>query len=416
MENKGFYGWKIVVVCGLLYAFLATLGLSASQIAVSAMALDPDVAMDRTMIGLGFTVFVLMQGLPGPLIGQLIAKKGAKFAYTISGVGVILSGILLANFVGTSTAAYILLFGVVLSVACTLGGQLATQSTISNWFVLSRGKAMSFTMAISGLLAFTFPIITNAIIEATSWHMGFYFVSVAGAVGLLLVLLFIKNKPADLGQEPDGGVENTAQGAGKAQISTVFKTNNHKDYKTAIKTPAFWLIVVTSFSVFCALNMEVSASVLHFTDLGMTSTVVATAVSAYSIAGLIIRLVIAPLADKIEPIRIAGCCALLAGISCVIGGMVSEPNMLTLYLYYICIGIGYGGTLVMMPTALANYFGATNFPKIMGTVLPLLSIFSGMVPTIAGVSYDSTGSYSTMFLACAIGVISAFSVRFPKEN
>jgi MFS family permease len=90
-----------------------------------------------------------------------------------------------------------------------------------------------------------------------------------------------------------------------------------------------------------------------------------------------------------------------------------------LYCYYILLGIGFGGNAIVMPTAFANYFGYTHFPKIMGVVLLLLSIFSALVPTIAGAVYDASGSYSPMFfviaIICLVGAVTAFLVRFPKK-
>ena len=73
-----------------------------------------------------------------------------------------------------------------------------------------------------------------------------------------------------------------------------------------------------------------------------------------------------------------------------------------------------------MPTAFANYFGIEHFPKIMGNVLLLLSVFSALVPVIAGVVFDMTGTYVVMFLAvavvCAVGGVANLLVRFPKKS
>ncbi|MBE6032669.1 MAG: MFS transporter [Clostridiales bacterium] len=419
--NKRFYGWYLVVVCGLLYGLLGSFGLSASQIAIPVMATDPDVAMNRSMIGLGFTIFVLAQGLPGPLIGQLIAKKGAKLSYIISGIAVAVTGVLLANFIGVSTIAYLALFGVVLSVGSTMGGQLATQTTISNWFLVKRGTAMSITMAFAGLLGFTFPLITNAVIlKSGSWHMGFYVISIVAVIGLILAIIFIRNKPADLGQVPDGAVAADPGKQAKVRVTTVYKTSKHKTYKEALKTPAFWFILITSFSIFCALNMAVSSGVLHFTGLGLSSTIVAGAVSAQGVAGVIVRVCLAPLADRIEPIRIAGICAIFVGAGAFLAATAQTDSVAVLYTYYILLGIGFGGNLIVMPTAFANYFGHTNFPKVMGTVLPLLSIFSSLIPVLAGVVFDMSGAYNTMYFIIGgiaiIGLITSLLVRFPKED
>lgn len=161
MEKK-FIGWRVVVATGLLYALLGNFGLAAAQLAIPAMAVDPTVAMNRSMIGLGFTVFILMQGLPGPLIGKFIAQYGARKAFIASSVLIVATGVLMGLFAGASTVAYVVLFGVLLSFSCTLGGQIATQTTVGSWFVQKRGLAMAVTMGLGGLVAFAFPLVTTA--------------------------------------------------------------------------------------------------------------------------------------------------------------------------------------------------------------------------------------------------------------
>lgn len=61
--NQKFYGWTIVFATGVLYALLGSFGLAAAQIVIPVMAVDPAVSMNRSMIGLGFTFFIL----PTPL-------------------------------------------------------------------------------------------------------------------------------------------------------------------------------------------------------------------------------------------------------------------------------------------------------------------------------------------------------------
>jgi MFS family permease len=418
--NQKFYGWTIVFATGVLYALLGSFGLAAAQIVIPVMAVDPAVSMNRSMIGLGFTFFILMQGLPGPLIGQLIAKKGAKISFMLSAGIIIITGILLGLLCGVSTVAYILLFGIVLSVGSTMGGQIATQTTISNWFTQKRGLAMSITMGFSGLICFAFPLITNAIVGGGNWKMGFYLISIVAAIALIVAAVFIKNKPADLNQVPDGTAKAAPGKTAAAAVSPVYKTSEHKTSKEALKSSAFWFILITSFSIFAALNLAVSSGVLHFKGLGIDATVVAAAVAVEGIAAVAVSLLIAPLADRIEPIRIAGVCALLTGIGAFLAFSSGTASIPVLYCYYILLGIGFGGNAIVMPTAFANYFGYTHFPKIMGVVLLLLSVFSGLIPTIAGAVYDSSGSYTPMFLAiaviCLAGTLTAFLVRFPDKG
>jgi len=416
---KKFYGWTMVFATAVLYSLLGSFGLAASQIVIPVMAVDPAVSMNRSLLGLGFTVFILMQGLPGPLIGQLVAKKGAKYAFMLSACVIAISGILLGLLCGKSTVAYILLFGIVLSLGSTMGGQIATQTTISNWFTQKRGLAMSVTMGFGGLLAFSFPLITNAVVGGGNWQMGFYLMSIVAVLGFVVAAVFIKNKPADLGQVADGAVQAAPGKAASAPVSPVYKTTEHKTSSEALKTSAFWFILITSLSIFAALNLAISSGVLHFKGLGIDATVVAGAVAVQGIAAVAVSLLIAPLADKIEPARIAGVCALLTAVGAFLAFISNAASVPVLYAYYILLGVGFGGLAIVMPTAFANYFGYTHFPKIMGAVLLLLSLSTALVPTIAGAVYDATASYSPMFLViaiiCLVGTLTGFMVRYPKK-
>lgn len=427
MEKK-FIGWRVVVATGLLYALLGNFGLAAAQLAIPAMAVDPSVAMNRSMIGLGFTVFILMQGLPGPLIGKFIAKYGARKAFIASAALIIATGILMGLFAGASTVAYVVLFGVLLSFSCTLGGQIATQTTVGSWFVMKRDLAMAVTMGLGGLVAFAFPLITNAAMGPEgNWHMGFYLISLMALVALIIAFIFMKDKPEDVGQLPDGGVvadaaaeDAEAQPSAKQPVSKVYKTLQPKTSKAALRSLPFWLIWFGSFSVFVALNLAVSSGVLYFAGLGLDTGVIAGAVAVQGIAAVAVNLVIAPLADRIEPARILGVCALLTAIGAFLAFISAPGSVVILYAYYILLGIGFGGNTSVMPTAFANYFGIEHFPKIMGMVLLLLSVFSALVPVIAGVVFDAIGVYTPMFMAVAIigalGGIAALLVPFPKKG
>lgn len=401
MEKK-FIGWRVVVATGLLYALLGNFGLAAAQLAIPAMAVDPTVAMNRSMIGLGFTVFILMQGLPGPLIGKFIAQYGARKAFIASSVLIVATGVLMGLFAGASTVAYVVLFGVLLSFSCTLGGQIATQTTVGSWFVQKRGLAMAVTMGLGGLVAFAFPLVTTAAMgEAGNWRNGFYLISAMAVVALVIAFALMKDKPEDVGQVPDGalpvdaaadtGAQQAEAARAASRASKVYKTARPKTSKQAMRSLPFWLIWLGSFSVFVALNLAVSSGVLYFSGLGLDVGVIAGAVAVQGVAAVAVNLVIAPLADRIEPARILGVCALLTAVGAFLAFMCAPGGAVVLYAYYILLGIGFGGNTSVMPTAFANYFGIEDFPKIMGMVLLLLSVFSALVPLIAGVVFDAIG-------------------------
>lgn len=90
-----------------------------------------------------------------------------------------------------------------------------------------------------------------------------------------------------------------------------------------------------------------------------------------------------------------------------------------MFAYYILLGIGFGCNMSLMPTAMTNSLGMDHYPRIMGSAMPILSILSGFVPVIAGIVFDSIGSYGPVYVSeavvCFIGCAFAVSLRFPKR-
>lgn len=419
--KKLFYGWPVMIACGLIFSLVGSLGLAAGQLVIPQMALDPGVNISRSLIGLGFTIFVLCQGLPAPLIGQLVAKKGARLSMIIGGIVVSLAGILAANFSGVSTFAYFALFGVLMSVGGAMGSQVPCQTTISKWFIVRRGFAMTFMMICGGVLGFAYPLIVNALIGSSGWQAGWYFVAGGALLGIVLAFIFIRNKPEDKGQLPDNGLIQDADGDSKAaRLSKVYKTTNHKTLSQALRTPVFWLLLLAGLGCYFGLNLQTSSAALHFYSLEISTTVVALAISAYSIVGLLARLFVAFIVDRVEPARILACCCAIIALGCLITGLMPSDSPIIVFVFYVTIGIGFMVCVVVMPTAYANYFGHTNFPKILGVMLPILAVIASLLPTVAGIYFDIFGDYSGVFIGVGIyaiiGAVFALLVRFPKSN
>jgi MFS family permease len=154
--------------------------------------------------------------------------------------------------------------------------------------------------------------------------------------------------------------------------------------------------------------------------MGAETTLVALGISAYSIIGVAARLITAFILDKVEPARVMALCCVIVAVGCLVTGLIPSASPFIIFLFYLAIGIGFMVCLVVMPTAYANYFGHTNFPKIIGTMLPILAIIASLVPTIAGIYFDAAGNYSGVFIGvgvyAVVGAILASCIRFPKSN
>jgi MFS family permease len=83
--------------------------------------------------------------------------------------------------------------------------------------------------------------------------------------------------------------------------------------------------------------------------------------------------------------------------------------------YNIVLGMGFGVQAIAMGNLIPDYFGRTEFPKMMGFTMPFTTILSAFSSPIAGHIRDTTGSYVTAFQLCiALMVLGLIFLIFAK--
>lgn len=419
MEQKQkFSGPRMLVSSGLIYAFVGALGLTVAQLTNSYMVLDPEVTMNRTYLGLGFSAFILVQGISAPLIGWTIAKKGARFSYILGAVIVAVLAVLNAMFLGDNVLFYIVGFGIIMSYGCMCAGAIPTMTTLNHWYIKNRGRAISISLIMAAGIAVFYPIITNALCMQFGWRAGWWFVACCALIGLILAAVFVRNTPADMGQLPDGGkVEVSSES--KTYVSKVYKTMEDKTAIEAMKTPAFWFIAIMAFCCFAGLNLNVSQAGLYFVSVGLTLEDVSWALSIKAVGGIVALVGGTILLDRLEPVRWHGFGALFMGVGALLAAFFGS-SMFVMVFYYVTIGLGFAMHNSALPAELANIFGNKHYSKIHGAILPAVAVLASFVPTIAGAVYDATGTYFPAFIALAIigliGFAVSLMIRLPKPG
>ncbi len=408
----------MLVSSGLIYAFVGALGLTVAQLTNSYMALDPEVTMNRTYLGLGFSAFILVQGISAPLIGLTIAKFGARFSYILGAVIVAVLACLNALFLGDNVAFYVVGFGVIMSYGCMCAGAIPTMTTLNHWYIKDRGRAISISLIMGAGIAVLYPIITNALCLQFGWRAGWWFVAVCALIGLVLAAVFVRNTPADMGQLPDGGkVEVSAES--KTYVSKVYKTMEDKTALEAMKTPAFWFIAIMAFCCFAGLNLNVSQAGLYFVSVGLTLEDVSWALSIKALGGIAALVAGIMILDRLEPVRWHGLGALAMGIGALLAAFFGS-NVFVMVFYYVAIGLGFAMHNSALPAELANIFGNKHYSKIHGAILPVVAVLASFVPTIAGAIYDTTGTYVPAFIGLAVigfvGFGVSLMIRLPKPS
>lgn len=417
-KKKLYYGWPLVVVLGFCYF------LSSGFVVAAAQMMNPvmmgEIGINATMLGLGFTVFVLASAIPAPLVGGLLSKLGSRLTIAIGGI-IMIVGSLGMIFLTSNAVTYILFFGIFMGVGQITAGQISAQSTAGMWFSRLRGSAMSIMMGIGGVASFVAPLIVTPIIGANGWRAGWWLLAGFGLVIVILALLFVRTRPEDMGLEIDGGAadHNETQAAVKeTKPSKVFKNTEKVTYGQLIKTPAFWIIAIAGCGGFCGYGLTTGQGVLNFTTIGFDPLFVAGAASVMGILSFLTKTFTGFIADRIDPKYLLTGAMLVQVIGIFIGAFADPNAGWMVYAYYVCIGLGFGTVATNLPTLVANYLGVYDLPKNLSTIMLIGGIISSIIPAVAGVAFDMTGTCQAGFILCAvfeiICIICGILVRAPK--
>lgn len=417
--KKRFYGWTIVVSLWIIYFLNVGFPMYGGQTVNTFMA--DEMGFNRTMLGLGFSLFNLFQGLPGPLIGYTINKKGTRFCIAVGSALILISSVLMGYFV-KNEIMFIVAFGVIAGVGVGFGTVVPVQTTITQWFSRKRSRAMAIALTASGFGGFiAAPLLTKVLNTTEKWNYCWLVVAGTALIALLVDLIFIKNKPSDMGQVPDGVEYSDMEEQAASEKKTKFVpyiTKEKWTVKEAMKSPVCWLVLLGALAIYIPYMMMISHGIACLGDHGIAAGTAAFSMSIITVVSIVGRLLGGELCNRM-PARFVWASSLVV----LFAGSVllmNASSVTTMVLYAICTGLGFGCSFVCMPVVYSSYFGADIYGSLFGTLFPIITIASSVSPTLAGTLYDASGSYNNAFFMVMafniLGIIGILLAKPPKKS
>lgn len=413
-----FYGWKLL---GVLWVILfVNLGFPAygSSVINAAMALQ--LGFDRQTLGSMFSVYMAMTGLPAPLVAVSINRLGVRRTLIIGTLFLITGAVLMATVV-TSGMVASLVFGVLVGFGVCAGGALATQTSVARWFVRHRSLALALLYSAGAIGGSCAAPVLNRVIESTNdWRAGWWVLAAMATLVLLVALPLVKEDPSNLNQLPDG-TQPTA-GADTSATAAIdkprFVTNDEWTVAQALRTPAYWLMLLAIAGGGAGYTLYLAHGVVHLKDLGHSPSMGAWAVSLLTISGLIAKVIIAAVGDRLDPRYLWALFTALFGVGLAV--VVHATTTTHIFIFATCLGIGFGGGIVCLMATLSNYFGTRVFASLSGVALAFNTTVAAVGPIVAGRLYDQGYGYSGTFyfLAawCFIGATVLFLMKRPRPR
>jgi MFS family permease len=424
-QNKFFYGWIIVVISTL--ALLISNGLSIGGIPVFYKFIQTDlvnsgvVAQDniQSVYGLAPALTFLFAGLFAPVGGFLINKLTARVMMLI---GCVILGAGLIVYSQATSPTFVYLAHSMLGISLGFVGVLVNTVLISNWFLKKRGSALGIVLTGTSFGGATIPLIATPLIQTYGWRTAMVLISLIIWVVLLpAVIFFVKNRPSDIGELPDGETV-------LLDISDEDKTPKENLYESgmtlgeALKTPIFWVFSVCAALLFYAifvvsqqLNLYLQSPKIGFSP--EQASFVQSMLFVFSIGG---KFLFGLLADKFQPNRVM----LLSASTMFLATLTFFFfNDTTVYLFAVFFGLNYGGTFVLLQLLVAEYFGLKEYGKILGVITVIETIGGAAGTIITGKIADANGGDFTLafygivvVVGIALGLVLLLNLIYKKEG
>ena len=379
--NRFTRGWVLVLATAYCLSIGSGLGFYAQSIYLAEIVRVHNLPVSGT--SLGSTFFLLISGLTGIVIGQLMRHIDIRW---IIGVGALTMGfaIVLLGYVESLMGIYG--FYAVLGVGFACVGTLPATTLITRWFVKRRAFALAVSqsgLSLGGIVIT--PILAERLsLDGLTGGQAPFFVALILLV-FPIILLCIRNDPRDIGIGPDGGEPLVAPA----------DTRDATPLGNIARQPFFVLLTAASA---LALFTQVGA-IAHAYSWALERADFETATRTLAVLAFfsfISRLIWGNWLDRISilpfTVGLYLCQALSMMLMSFATGNFAVLAVTTLF------GCTVGLILMVQPLIIASHFRTELFSSLLSINQFVMTCCVGLGPLVVGLCHDYLGGYNFGFL------------------
>jgi MFS family permease len=286
----------------------------------------------------------------------------------------------------------------------------------SRWFVARRGLVSGILTAGNATGQLIFLPVVAWLATHHGWRTAALLAAAAALAVVPLVLLLLRNHPADLGLQAFGATEadpgppphqHVGSSAGRALAVL----------RDAARSRTFWLLS-GGFAI-CGMTTN-GLIATHFVpaahDHGMPATTAASLLAVVGIFDVVGTIASGWLTDKVDPRLLLVGYYVLRGV-----GLMALPALMSphvepsMWVFIIVYGLDWVATVPPTVALCREWFGAASGPIVFGWVFASHQVGAAVAATAAGVVRDVTGGYDPAFYAaaglCALAALMSYAIR-----
>jgi MFS family permease len=394
-----FYGWRVVAAA---FVILFTAYGAQYCFGVFFAALLDEFRWSRAGVAGVFSLYAFGYCVVGFPAGRLTDRWGPRAVITTGAVflGGALAGMALVRRLWEPYVIY----GVVGALGMGTA-YVPCHSTVVKWFTRRRGLAIGVASTGASLGTFALPPLAHYVVAKIGWRAAYVVFGIGVFGALALAATVMRRDPRSMGLWPDGDDPNTS--------TSDVSPGRAWTLRQALGTRTFWLIAAAYTATWLAVFIPLVHLVPFARDLGYDAGTGAWLVSALGAGAVGGRLVMGAISDRTgrRP-AIVGAMALQA---VAFAGFASAHGLHALVVTAVAFGFSYGTISALFAAIVGDLFGPEQAGSLVGFLFAVAGTLAAWGPLVAGLVYDTTGSYGLIFhFAAAANVLAAILVGLAR--
>lgn len=383
------YAW---IVSAITFTVLLVAAGVRTAPGVFIKPLEAEFGWSRGSISLAVAVSLIAFGLGGPIAGGLTDRFGPR-RVMLAGLSLIAVG--LAPLLALRSLWQLHLFwGIITGIGTGAIATVLGATVAHRWFKTHRGLMIGLFGAASSAGQLVFLPGLMALTSSSGWRT-----AIGALVGTMLVLLipvmlWMKDRPQDIGTLPvgdDGTAGTGVVAAGVAGTSVA----------EAVRTRDFWLLAGSFFICGYTSNGLVGTHLLpHAVEHGFTEVAAASALGLMGMMNVVGTLASGWLTDRYDNRKLL---AVYYGFRAIaIAALPFIVEFQGLLIFAVLYGLDWIATVPPTVNLTAQRFGKTSLGTIFGWIFCAHMFGAAIAAYAGGFFHDLLGDYNLIFLSAAV--------------
>ena len=406
---KCFYGY--IVAAAAFTIFMIGWGSYTPSFSVFYKPLLAEFGWTRAEAALAYALSLIVHAVLAIIMGWLTDRLGPRIVVTVFGSFLGLCYLLMSqiNALWQFQLNYALVGSFGLSTLT-----VPVMATVARWFVKKRGLMTGIVQAGMGIGGLIFSPFAGWLIITYGWRHAYVVFGTITLTAIIIAGLFLRRDPHDIGQLPDGALEDPPERKYHHPHSPAARFS----LTEALCTSQFWMVagLYCSFG-FCRSTFTAHIAA-HVQDAGFSLIDGANVLAILTGSSIIGRIGIGRLADMIGN-RAAFMIGFAITTAILVWGLVAD-DLWELYLFGAVFGFGWGAQAVLRFTITSEIFGVTSLGLVMGIFMFAESAAATFGSYFAGYIFDLVGNYQPAFwmgiAVSVIGIILAWQLKSSRKN